>query len=302
MSQCEEHPVWFDCEGQPLLGIVARPIVGTSRTGIGVVIVVGGPQYRVGSHRQFTLLARRLASEGFPTFRFDYRGMGDSPGDPRPFTQIQVDIDAAIRALRECAGVHKVVLWGLCDAASAVCLYAHTDRRIAGLAQLNPWVRTKEGEAKAYLRHYYLARLRSPEFWRKLFSGGLQWRRSLASMFGFVRSARGVPTGEPERDPATGPAAKAAQAAPLPDRMLRGLTGFDGRVLLILSGNDLTAKEFADLLGARPEWRRWARRKGITRHDLAEADHTFSSAQWRDQVADWTGAWLDAWQRSQSTQ
>ena len=42
----------------------------------GMLIVVGGPQYRAGSHRQFTLLARDVAATGVPTMRFDYRGMG----------------------------------------------------------------------------------------------------------------------------------------------------------------------------------------------------------------------------------
>jgi hypothetical protein len=39
MSRCEEQPVWFDCEGQRLLGIVARPL-GTSRSGMGVIIAL----------------------------------------------------------------------------------------------------------------------------------------------------------------------------------------------------------------------------------------------------------------------
>jgi len=47
----------------------------------GVLIVVGGPQYRVGSHRQFVMLARFLADHGVPCMRFDYRGMGDVSGE-----------------------------------------------------------------------------------------------------------------------------------------------------------------------------------------------------------------------------
>ncbi len=47
---------------------------------LGVLIVVGGPQYRVGSHRQFVLLARALAARGFAAMRFDCTGMGDSDG------------------------------------------------------------------------------------------------------------------------------------------------------------------------------------------------------------------------------
>src|SRR5262245_37346209 len=57
-QQFEDIAVQFDCEGQRLFGILSQPASPGRR---GVLIVVGGPQYRAGSHRQFTLLARDLA-------------------------------------------------------------------------------------------------------------------------------------------------------------------------------------------------------------------------------------------------
>ena len=77
--------------------------------------------------------------------------------------------------------------------------------------------------------------------------------------------------------------------------MLRGLTAFGGRTLLIVSGNDLTAKEFCDVLQGSIGWRRWARRPTVDRRDLPQADHTFSSQIWRAQVEDWTLSWLSDW-------
>ena len=78
--------------------------------------MVGGPQYRVGSHRQFVLLARDLAADGFPVFRFDYRGMGDSEGEFRGFEHVEDDIAAAVEAFRSASpGLREIVLWGLCD-------------------------------------------------------------------------------------------------------------------------------------------------------------------------------------------
>jgi len=72
-----------------LLFVLAAPFAQASdddrRAACGVLIVVGGPQYRVGSHRQFLLLSRRLAAEGHPVMRFDYRGMGDASGAMRGF-------------------------------------------------------------------------------------------------------------------------------------------------------------------------------------------------------------------------
>ena len=43
-----EHAFLFDCAGDALMAIEAIPVDPSS---IGVIVVVGGPQYRVGSHR-----------------------------------------------------------------------------------------------------------------------------------------------------------------------------------------------------------------------------------------------------------
>ena len=132
--------------------------MAAGRSTCGVLIVVGGPQYRVGSHRQFLLLSRRLAAEGYPVMRFDYRGMGDASGAMRGFEQASADIGAAIEAFqRACPAVQRIVLWGLCDAASLALLYvdATQDDRIAGLAILNPWVRSEASLAQTHIKHYY---------------------------------------------------------------------------------------------------------------------------------------------------
>lgn len=294
-----ERPLVVHCADAQLLAIL-HP--GAADASCGLVLVVGGPQYRVGSHRQFVLLARRLAAAGIPVLRFDYRGMGDSEGALRSFEDIQPDIRAAVdRLLGERPGIRRVVLWGLCDAASAIAVYAPSDPRVAGLVLLNPWVRTQAGVARAYLRHYYARRLASAGFWRKALVGGIDLRRSLGMFFGFLRSAGGPQspgTGPERQDAASAPdrVADADPAAPgaLPERMLAGLDAFRGQVLVILSGRDLTAKEFAGMLHAHRGWRRWAGRTTVARADLPEADHTFSSAPWRDRVERATLEWLSA--------
>jgi exosortase A-associated hydrolase 1 len=116
-----ESVLSFSCEGAPLVGILAEP--RDTPAEVGVLIIVGGPQYRVGSHRQFTLLARHLAANGFAALRFDYRSMGDSAGETRDFLGVNTDIAAAIEALLAARpALKRVVLWGLCDAASAALL------------------------------------------------------------------------------------------------------------------------------------------------------------------------------------
>ena len=277
-SAYTEQALVFDCEGESLIGVVSLPAAPASR---GVLIVVGGPQYRVGSHRQFTLLARHLALNGFPALRFDYRGMGDSSGDARNFEAASEDIGRAIDVLFEkVPGLADVVIWGLCDAASAALMYAPRDPRVSGLILLNPWVRTAQGIARTELKHYYGARLFHAGFWRKLFRGEVDLRasaRSLASSMGTALSRRKVPHGD---------------AASLPDRMRSGLARFKGTALLVLSGNDLTAQEFKDLVAGSTEWQALLRQPRVRRCDLPEANHTFSTRQWRDRVANWTCDWV----------
>ncbi len=289
-----EQALRFTCAGSPLYGVLHRPAAAAA---LGVVVVVGGPQYRVGSHRQFVLLARQLSAAGYPVLRFDYRGMGDSGGETRSFEQIDADIAAAIDALHEqFAGLRGVVLWGLCDAASAIACYAPQDPRVGGLVLLNPWVRTAQGEARAYIKHYYLRRLFEPSLWQKLLSGHFKPGASLTSFIGNVAAARSASASDQTRSAQTRSAQtrQAAASTPLPDRMLEGLVRFSGPVLVILSGDDLVAAEFRDTVAASRRWRKLLAHPGVTQRELPQATHTFSTQAWRDQVAAWTCAWLDS--------
>lgn len=54
--------------------------------------------------------------------------------------------------------------------------------------------------------------------------------------------------------------------------------------MLILSGDDYTAKEFLECLNNDPDWKDALAHPGLLRHDLPGADHTFSTAATRAQV------------------
>lgn len=289
-------PIAFDCGGSALIGMVhlPDPASGAPPPRRGVLIVVGGPQYRTGSHRQFLLLARALADAGIPAMRFDYRGLGDSGGDFAGFEAIDDDIRAAADAFSDTVpALEEIVLWGLCDAASAILFYAHNDPRIAGAVLLNPWVRSEAGYAKTQLKHYYLRRLASGEFWRKIFAGRLDIAGAFTGFFGAVKKAS--EKAEPQtaaRGQNVGAAADSGN--PLADRMADGLHRFAKPTLLIMSGRDLTAREFEDAASASPPWREMMAGADFVRRDLPPADHTFSRRAWRDQVAEWTRDWVAA--------
>jgi exosortase A-associated hydrolase 1 len=292
MMNFDEHALVFRCEEAWLYGVLTLPEQAASR---GVLIVVGGPQYRVGSHRQFALLARYLASNGIPVLRFDFRGMGDSEGDARTFEDVEDDLRCAIdEFLAKVPLLKELVILGLCDAASAALFYAYQDRRVTGLVLLNPWVRTEEGSARAHLKHYYTVRLFQPEFWRKIWRGDFDYAtaaRSLSRTLGAAMPWRKKTSVSVERNACD----KSPSPGPLPERMFQGLSRFTGKVLLIISGNDLTAQEFSDLVKGSRQWQKLLASSRVSRLNLPEANHTFSRREWRDQVGVWTKEWIYSW-------
>ena len=273
-----EQALIFESGGHRLLGVLHQADGGGA---LGVLVIVGGPQYRVGSHRQFVHLARHLARHGVPVLRFDYSGMGDSEGATATFEHVQGDVAAAVDALISRAPqVRRVVLWGLCDAASAALMYAPTDRRVIGMVLLNPWVRTEAGLARTHLWTYYPRRFMSPQFWRKVARQPLALLHSARGFLGTLHRSRSVTAELPAA--AAGDAAASGAAPHFLERMIDGAERFEGRVVVLLSGGDLTAGEFKAMLAARRRWRRAFGGPQVATCELADANHTFSSRIWRN--------------------
>lgn len=281
MSYSEKTFV-YSVADESVVGIVAMP---ERAKAMGIIIVVGGPQYRIGSHRQFLLLSRFLAEQGYPVMRFDYSGMGDSTGNLRSFESVNKDIGTAIDTLlTRFPYVERVVLWGLCDGASASLLYLDSthDARVSGMVLINPWVRSVSSLAKTQIKYYYGQRLLAADFWRKLLTGKLGIGLALRGLAGSVKNLRQENDG-------------LSQNAILPfhKKMARGLESFHGQVLILLSGEDYTAKEFIESVKADPAWALGLSRPQVALNEIQGADHTFSSAEWRGQVEQMTLQWLD---------
>jgi exosortase A-associated hydrolase 1 len=277
-----ETALVFDCDGDALVGVVSAPVQASA---MAVLIIVGGPQYRAGSHRQFVQLARTLARGGIAAMRFDVRGMGDGEGAKWDFEAIDRDIRTAIDALqRTLPGVRGVVLWGLCSGASAALLYlrATGDPRVRGLVLVNPWVRSELTLARARVKHYYAQRVMQREFWLKLLRGGV----ALRALGEFLRSARVSVAG------ASAVPTAADAALPLQERMVEAWARFAGPTLLVLSGEDYTAKEFLEAALTDSRWQEVLRSPRVIRLDIAGADHTFSWPRTKDTVEGATLDWV----------
>ena len=286
-----EYPVVFRCLDADLTGIVHR---GMSNARIGVVIVVaGGPQYRVGAHRQFVSLARMFASNGYPTMRFDLRGMGDSSGAYLGYEQSGPDIRAAIdEFLRREPSVQEVALFGECESASGILFYAGQDVRVRRIALANPWVRTPGVQAETILKHYYLDRLRSRQFWLSVWAGEYKLGASLASFYRVLSTF--VQGRKSTRASTAGSGLANFDHLPLPSRTAEGLRRFSGHVLLLMSGRDLIAREFDEVTKVSKDWQGLLSGQRITRKDIADADHTFSKpevkAEAQRTLLDWLAA------------
>ena len=282
-----EKAITFECDGERLPAVIHTC---DERSRFGVVFVVGGPQYRVGSHRQFVLMGRRFAAAGISSIRFDYRGMGDADGSKRSFDSVEDDIRAAIDCLQRVQpAIEHIVLLGLCDGASGAIICGACDDRVTMIVAMNPWVRSdrvRAGDARRQLRHYYWPRLLSSSFWRKLYRRELSWRRALRDLAGLYRAS----ASQKEK-----PLSSDATTAGFVDRMLRVLLTESKPVLFILSENDLTAKEFIDLCGEKgSDWKRMIELPHIHVHTINGANHTFSARKHLDAACTEAIRWLES--------
>lgn len=215
-------PLSFGCGSQTLAGTL-----DTAPGTCGLLIVSGGNEIRSGAFGGQAQLAARIARAGFPVFRFDRRGVGDSDGENRGFRKSSGDISAALDAFRAMAPqINRVVGFGNCDAATALMLAGGAG--CDALVLSNPW--TIEGDEDngilppAAIRVRYLEKLKNPREIARLLGGGVDLRK-LAR--GLTRSLVSAPP------PST-----------LAEEMRAGMAGFAGDVRILLAAEDRTAKVF----------------------------------------------------------
>ena len=168
----------FECGGDRLAGTL-----DDARGKTGLLIVSGGNEIRSGAYSGQAAMARHFAELGFPVFRYDRRGVGDSEGINNGFESSADDIAAAVAAFRtEAPHINRVVAFGNCDAATALAFYYDG---IDSLVLANLWVieaaTSEPGSptppSAAAVRARYLARLKNPRSLLDLLTGKIDLRK-----------------------------------------------------------------------------------------------------------------------------
>lgn len=146
-----EHACQFGPSGQAA-GIITLPSSGPPRAGC--VLVSAGLVPKQGPFRLYTMLARRLAREGFATLRFDLSGIGSGRSEWAgvPLRQrTELEIRAAIDHLTGAHPVRALALGGLCSGAEDSFRYAESDPRVTSVVMIDPFAYPTRGWA---LRHF----------------------------------------------------------------------------------------------------------------------------------------------------
>lgn len=235
----------FSCEGETL-----GASLDLGRGEVGVLMVTGGSQTRIGSHRMYERLAKSLAERGFSCFRFDRRGVGDSSGDDPGFRDSGPDIAAAAADFRQAApNVRRMVGLGLCDGATALALQG-AGAGFECLILINPWLVEAEADAPppAAIKRHYINRLTSREGWKKLLTGAISAPK-------LIRGLKSL---------------AAARAGSLSQEVARSLS-HHAPCACILATGDATA------IAAEAEWRKPSFAASRSDPILIESDsHTFA--------------------------
>lgn len=189
-------------QGQNLVAIAHFPEINTRKTGI--LFVHSGVQGRHGNTDQYVAYAREFCRNGFPCFRFDPNGLGDSDGVIEPmdmrdfYGSIQMGryVDDTLCAIAKfkLLGVEKIILFGLCGGAITALLAASMSKDIQAILLLSTPVILDSGNIDYQLRipketaslhlQTYVRKIFNPKYWLRF----LTFKSDYSTIFGYVKA------------------------------------------------------------------------------------------------------------------
>lgn len=278
IDHCQGTPVAFPNGNDTLIGTV-HVAEGSDRAAI---LLQGWGGTRCGPQRILVETSRQLAAKGITCLRFDFRGRGDSQGEPTTVTLdgMIADVMAAVQWLRDHQGAQRFTFLGLCSGANvsigaASLMPDDTDAVITW--SLLPFMEHKaeahgeKSKAKPTLLGYYIRKLFSFDAWRKLISGQ-------ANVGGAMQTLTQDKEGKGEE-----------QERKTSSRdILKDFARFRGRCFLVFGTRDPEAEDSCTFFEG------WLKGHGV-KHELRwikGAPHNFYTAEWTKEVVGMTVEWL----------
>jgi exosortase A-associated hydrolase 1 len=265
MERIMRRMIDFDCAGDRLIGTLDEAS-GTT----GLLIVSGGNEIRSGAYAGQAAMAAHFAALGYPVFRYDRRGIGDSAGDNGGFEASADDIAAAVTAFhQELPALKRLVAFGNCDAATSLALF-HSGLPINALVLANPWVIENAQEdaptppSASAIRARYWNRLKNPRSLIDLFTGRINLKKLAGGLAKAAQNEK--PSGLAER------LADALAATALP-------------TIILIAERDTTAMAFI------AAWKSKSFDAARVRNTMALSSHNTASHSFADAPAK---AWLMA--------
>ena len=161
-----------------LFGLLTEPSVATAAPM--VIVLNAGLIHRVGPRRLHVKLARRLAAQGFPVFRMDLSGIGDSEARRDALSAVdgvREDVREAIDFLSQHARAREFLLFGICSGAKISYQAALRDARVVGGVLVDPGDFGQQATTSpaagdsAFVQHYV------KHYWRNVFAKKFGWKR-----------------------------------------------------------------------------------------------------------------------------
>ncbi|MEM9463766.1 MAG: alpha/beta fold hydrolase [Actinomycetota bacterium] len=142
----------FESHGDTLVADLHRPVPRPD--GDAPLVIVTG-SWTTSKEQQADFYARRLADRGITALTFDFRGFGQSEGEPRDWENPErkaADIVAAVDFVESLDGIDPERIGGLgvCASSGYQAVAAAGDDRIRSLGMIAPWLHDTELVAPYY--------------------------------------------------------------------------------------------------------------------------------------------------------
>jgi len=310
------RPVVFrNRDGLRLFGMLHLPESGRKRDAA-ILILSPGIKSRIAPHRLYVKMADRFTRLGFPVFRFDYAGLGDSEGEVSEryvadfYGSIQRgryvnDVKAAMDWMEAGTGIRRFILAGLCGGAITGLLAGSRDQRIDSVAGLGIPVILDGTDIDYYdhvssgqlgrLREKYLGKLLDPKSWIRLVTLQTDYRLLAKSLFRpFLQLFRS--DAEADGTMTHSPAAKSPENGNF-NRLFPSsffsMVSSGRRILLVFSEKDRLYWEFDEKFRKPFRSRLEEYRGSVDIHVTKDANHIFSFPEWQEDMMERVCEWLE---------